>query len=156
EFIGKPPTKKLQSDLKGILVYLNPFGLAGEPAPASDSTPFLLVDDPSLFQGGETERTGIDPGRWAQGTYTRAQRDLASLNLGGQPLVVYLPSGSDFEFRNILAQANVRDSQDQPGQPPYISWNYLKELTVSQSMHISTQPFLLREYARHVAEVWLK
>jgi hypothetical protein len=33
---------------------------------------------------------------------------------------------------------------------------YPKELTLSQRMHISVNPFLLRRYTRHIADVWEK
>ena len=39
---------------------------------------------------------------------------------------------------------------------PRIHWNYYKDGTASKAMHISTNPFLLRRYARRVASLWEK
>ena len=68
--------------------------------------------------------------------------------------MIYTGLAPDFELKDLLPSANIREREDQPDSPPRIAWNYLDELTVSQGMHISTQPFLLRQYARHVADLW--
>jgi hypothetical protein len=51
---------------------------------------------------------------------------------------------------------SIFDSQDHQEHAAYISWNYLRELTYAQAMHVGTQPLLLRQCARHIAEVWEK
>src|SRR5262249_55224155 len=99
-------------------------------------------------------RLRIDPARWVQGPATRT-RDSMAANSGGEPMVVYTGAGMS-EFRQQLPQATISDAQNNPSGRASISWNYLTELALSQAMHMSTQPFLLRQYARHVAALWEK
>ena len=60
------------------------------------------------------------------------------------------------DAREMLPQACLFDSQDNPEHPPYIWWNCLKDLTVSKFNHVSNQAFYLRRYARRVAGLWEK
>jgi hypothetical protein len=62
----------------------------------------------------------------------------------------------NLETKDFLPQALIFDLQDHPEQPATISWNYLQELTKSEAMHVGMQPFFLRRYARHVADLWQK
>jgi hypothetical protein len=158
DLLGKLLPTEQDSSLMGVLLHLTPFGLQGEPAPGSAEPPFLLIHDRSLFQHAGGERLRLDPARWARGTATFALRDRNVDHVGGSPVVIYTTvlATTGPEVRDMLARSNIFDSLDQPQLPPYISWNYMLELTVSQGMHVSTQPFLLREYARHVAALWEK
>jgi hypothetical protein len=103
---------------------LPPFTLTGEP---NKPAPFLVIDDP---------------------VFLNYQRHSAE-----EPLVIYTtdlgPAGKE-----LLPQVCIFDSQDEPGHSPYIWWNTAKDLTASKLIHISTQPFYLRRYARRVAELW--
>jgi len=95
----------------------------------------------------------VVPARWAKVAYLRCRRDSMNVNVGGPPLVIYTGS-SPFELKDMLPEASIFDSQEHPEAIAYVSWNYLKDLTYSEGMHLSMQPFILREYARHIAEQW--
>ncbi len=95
----------------------------------------------------------IVPETWRPSSYTHSQRDDSNSNVGGQPVVIFTTT-SPFDLRDKLPEACVFDSQAQPDQLPRIWWNYLQELNYGQGMHVSMQPFLLREYANHIADLW--
>jgi len=95
----------------------------------------------------------VERAHWKMGSYTRCRRDTFNVDVGGEPLVIYT-AAAPFALRERLPQAALFDSQDHPEQLPYIWCNYLHELTYAQGMHLSMQPFLLREYSRHIAELW--
>jgi len=103
---------------------LTPFALAGEPL---KTIPFLVIDDPALL--------------------TTQHRSSA------EPLVIYTTDLGP-EVKELLPQVCILDSQEHTDAPPYIWWNSPKDLTSSKLMHVSTQPFYLRRYARRVAEIW--
>jgi len=103
---------------------LAPFALAGEPF---KSGPFLVIEDPPLLA---SQRHPSD-----------------------EPLLIYTTDLGP-EVKELLPQVCIFDSQEPPGTPPYIWWNSPKDLTDSKLMHISTQSFFLRRYARRVAEIW--
>ena len=95
----------------------------------------------------------VESAHWKRCSYTRCQRDTFNIDAGSEPLVIYT-AAAPFALRERLPQAALFDSQDSPEQLPHIWWNYLRELTYAQGMHLSMQPFLLREYSRHIAELW--
>jgi hypothetical protein len=95
----------------------------------------------------------VDPGRWVRSSFTRCRRDSFNVNVGAEPFVIYTGAEA-FELKDKLPQASIFDSQDHPQRLAYVSWNYLGELTPGEGMHLSLQPFLLREYARHIADLW--
>ena len=105
---------------------LAPFALVGEPLKAA---PFLVIEDPLLLSSGR--------------------------HSGAEPLIIYTTDLGQ-EVKELLPQACISDSLDHPEQPPAIWWNSPRDLTASKLMHISTQPFYLRRYARRVAEIWQK
>jgi hypothetical protein len=139
-----------ERELTSILRQTHPLALNSGGVPA---TPFLLVEDPALERDPGTARMNVRSNRWAQSSYTRCRRDSLDANAGGEPLVIY--AGADpFELKDYLPQASIFETQDHPEQLAYICWNYLRELTPGEGMHLSMQPFLLREYARHIADIW--
>jgi vitamin K-dependent gamma-carboxylase len=156
DLLAKLLPEEKDSALMGLLLHLTPFGIEGEPAPASDQTPFLLIHDRRIFQHADGERLRLDLALWRQGSATESTRDGATLQLGRKAPTIYMGDSADIGARDMLGQANFFDLQEAPEQLPHLSWNYMRELTVSQAMHVSTQPFLLREYARHIAYVWQK
>ena len=129
---------------------MNPFGIESE---ISSTSPFLVIEDASLIRETPAQPGRIDANAWVNGSYTRGEKDLAYVHVGKEPLVIHT---GDFglETKDLLPQAAIFDSLDPVPRLPSISWNYLKELTYAQGMHISMQPFLLRQYARHVATLW--
>jgi hypothetical protein len=141
-----------QVQMISVFRRMNPFGIESEGASAS---PFLVIEDARLFKKTSGQPWQIDPAAWVNGIYTRGEKDRSYVNAGGEPLVIYTRNVG-LEAKTILPRASILDAQDRPDRPPYISWNYLTELTTSQGMHISMQPFLLRRYARHVAGLWKK
>jgi hypothetical protein len=141
-----------EPELTSILRQSHPLALQGAKDPP---TPFLLIEDPALAQNPGSARMQVAPGQWSQAPYMHCARDSANLNVGGQPLVIYTGT-TPFELKDMLPPASIFEAQDLPQAPPYISWNYLSDLTYSEGMHLSMQPFILREYARHVADQWEK
>jgi vitamin K-dependent gamma-carboxylase len=139
-----------ERELTSILRQSHPLALMGGSDPP---TPFLLIEDPALSRNASTGKTQIVPETWRASSYTRSQRDESNLNVGGQPLVIFTDV-SPFELRDKLPAACIFDSQAQADQLPRIWWNYLRELNYGQGMHLSMQPFLLREYANHIADLW--
>ncbi|HXT41974.1 MAG TPA: HTTM domain-containing protein [Candidatus Angelobacter sp.] len=146
EFYGRDG----QAQMISVFRRMNPFGME---TGATSAAPFLVIEDARLFKKTSGQLWQINPAAWVNGTYTRGEKDRSYVNVGGEPLVLYTRSVG-LEAKTILPRASILDSQDRPDRSPYISWNYLTELTTSQGMHISMQPFLLRRYARHVAELW--
>ena len=139
-----------ERELASILRQTHPLGLQGGSDPP---VPFLLIEDASLAHNPGTVRMRVEPSRWHQSASTRSPRDSTQIEQVGQPLTIY--TGTEpFEMRESLPQAAIFDSQAHPEQLPRVWWNYLHELTFAQGANVSMQPFLLREYARHVAEFW--
>ena len=152
EVLNKLYGEAANAQIIPVLRQMNPFGLETE---SSNLSPFLVIEDSSLLAEDSTKPGRISASVWVNGAATRSEKDLLYLHVGKQPLVVYT---GDFgpEFKDMLPRTAVFDSLDHPDRPPYISWNYLKELSYAQGMHISMQPFLLRRYARHIATLWEK
>jgi hypothetical protein len=139
-----------ERELTSILRQTHPLALLGGSDPP---TPFLLIEDPALSRNASRSNMQVVPETWRPGSYTRSPRDESNLNLGGQPVVIFT-AVSPFDLRDKLPEACIFDSQAQPDQLPRIWWNYLRELNYGQGMHLSMQPFLLREYANHIADLW--
>jgi len=139
-----------ENELTSILRQTHPLALQGGANPA---VPFLLIEDSFLARNPGTARMRIEPGRWKQNSYTHSPQDSMSSVTGHHSLVVYTGNAL-FNLRTELPQACLFDSQEHSEKLPVIYWNYLRELTYAQGMHMSLQPFLLREYARHVADLW--
>jgi len=128
----------------------HPLALEGGPNPAS---PFLLIEDSALVDHPGSSRMRVEPARWVDSPYTTERHDSFAVSVGGRPLIVYA-SGTLFELKDKIPRASIFDSENQPAKPAVISWNYLDELTYSQGMHLGLQPFLLREYAQHISNLW--
>ena len=139
-----------ERELTSIMRQTHPLALHGGSIPAK---PFLLIEDGSLTHDAGTARMRVDLARWRQNNFTRCPRDTLDVNVGFQPLVIYTGS-TPFELKDQLPTATIFDSQDHPEELARISWNYLRELTSAEGMHLSMQPFLLRTYARHIARLW--
>jgi hypothetical protein len=131
---------------------MHPFGMQED---RSVSAPFLLIEDESLFHQRPTRLPEVKRDAWKSGDPTRGKSGPQYAHVGGEPLVIHIADIS-IETRSMLPQACIFDSADDPEESPFISWDYLKDLTLSKGMHISTHPFLLRRYARIVAKEWQK
>jgi vitamin K-dependent gamma-carboxylase len=137
-----------------VLRRVTPFGMDADISP---DVPFLVIDDETLYHPGATNPTRVDRRSWVNSACTRSPNGAgpAEVNVGQEPLVIYAVDIT-VETKDFLPQALIFDLQDHPEQPAAISWNYLQELSTSEAMHVSMQPFFLRRYARHVADLWQK
>jgi uncharacterized membrane protein YphA (DoxX/SURF4 family) len=137
-----------------VLRRVSPFGMDSDNSP---DVPFLVIDDESLYHPAVPKPTSVDRKLWVNSASTRSPNGFgpAEVNVGQEPLVIYAVD-INLETKDFLPQALIFDLQDHPEQPAAISWNYLQELSKSEAMHVSMQPFFLRRYARHVADVWQK
>lgn len=137
-----------------VLRRVSPFGTDANISP---NIPFLVIDDETLYHPAEPNPTRIDRKAWVNGAATRSPIGAgpAEVNVGQEPLVIYAVD-INVETEDFLPKALIFDLQDHPEQPAAISWNYLQELSKSEAMHVSMQPFFLRRYARHVADLWQK
>jgi vitamin K-dependent gamma-carboxylase len=130
---------------------VHPFGMQNASAV---SAPFLVVEDRALFHSSAARLPEIDRAAWKSSDYARAKGE-KYIQKGGEALVIHTPE-IDLEMRTRLPQVCILESQRTDAEPVSISWDYLKDVPVSKGMHISTQPFLLRRYARRVATLWEK
>ena len=137
-----------------VLRRITPFGTEADSPP---NALFLVIDDEALYHPAATNSTRIDRRAWVNGPCTRCPGGAGPHGgkRGPDPLVIYA-ADINLETKDLLPQAVIFDSQDHPEQPAYFSWNYLKELTMSEGMHVGMQPFFLRRYAQHVADLWQK
>jgi hypothetical protein len=145
-WLNQLPANREDPPIDSALRQMAPLALQGEPDLAPQ---FLVIEDSALFSGRTVAEYHVNPARWVEGARA-ASEPLSEINLGHQPLEIY-SGGSVFELKEYLPSAAIID---QAGQQPTINWNYLKELTLSEGMNVSMQPFLLRRYARHVANLW--
>ena len=111
--------------------------------------PFLVLEDPTVAAktpngGGRVAR---EAWRSGEGTTDRFRPTPEGV------LVAYL-SDIGMEAKEFLPPVYAVDSQDRPGSGTLVRWNHYRELTGSQILHCSFQPFFLRRYAVHVADRW--
>jgi vitamin K-dependent gamma-carboxylase len=137
--------------MKSFLRRMHPFATKNEPAPTA---PFLLIDDPGVFTASSELSIRLDRGGWKAGEHTRGLAGPKYVHAGGEPIILHFALTP--EFRPALPRTCIVDAQVGPPEPPVISWDYRREMSTSKQMHISTQPFLLRRYARRVADAWEK
>ena len=122
---------------------------------ASISAPFLVIEDPPLFRESQPHLLTINTDAWK--SFPAAASQNRYRHRGGEPLIIYTAAVSFApETRKLLPQFCVSDSLDSLTDPPKINYDILAELSRSQAMHVSTNPFLLQRYARHVAALWEK
>jgi len=117
------------------------------------SAPFLLIEDVSLVPQPDTEQKQVSRTGWRGGQATIEESDGGDIHIGGPPLIIYARK-FNLNTRSLVPQYSIFDSAFRAGELPYVDWNYSNAVGTSKSMHISTQPFLLRRYARCVAELW--
>ena len=118
--------------------------------------PLLVVDDEALFIQASTnsfEPPRLDRAAWKTGPDTLDAQVPRSASNGRDPLLI-LSTEAQLDENRHLGEVYVTEAQNQPDQPVQLRWNYKRELTLENVMHLSMQPFLLRRYARHVADVW--
>jgi vitamin K-dependent gamma-carboxylase len=140
-----------QGNGKGLslLRRTHPFALSKE---VPVSAPFLVIDDPPLFQESPSKVPILNRATW-KGTGPAFAAATPYLNTGGEPIILHIVAPTT-ENRSIFPPVCIMDSAEHPGELPQISWDNLRDLSLSKTMHISTNPFLLRRYAERVANLW--
>jgi hypothetical protein len=138
-----------------LLRRLQPFALGGSPPL---STPLLVIEDPVLLPRGSSSNAPgrvprIDRSAWKPGPENHSGNSSRLTHLGGEPMLI-VTTEAQLESEIGLQPAFLEASQDRGGESLQIRWNPRVDLTPDLLMHVSLQPFLLRRYARHVAEWW--
>jgi hypothetical protein len=119
------------------------------------TAPFLVIEDAALLQETRPHFQTVNADAWKSSNATLCQKRYT--NEGANPLVIYFSRANlSPEPRKLLPSFCLIDSEDSPDERPKISCDILAELSVPQAMHLSTNPFLLRRYARRVADQWEK
>lgn len=134
-------------ELKPFLRRLPPFAFHPQ---SNSSALFLVIEDKPLFD--DQKNFHLSRSIWKQGPATLAAHS-SFQNIGAEPLVIFTEQPGP-EARDTLPEACVMDRQDHPEAPPEIWWNTIRDASISKALHISTQPFYLRRYARRVAALW--
>lgn len=137
----------------GILRRLPPFtGRSVLPK----EVPFIVIEDAPLFEKTESLGKRLDRTAWSKLREPMPDTRHSWQHVNGSPLVIYT-ADLNFSHRSEFPEACVvfRDGAGQVSSPK-ISWDYHRSLGTSKGMHISTQPFLLRRYARQLASKWEK
>lgn len=114
---------------------------------------FLWIDDPAVMQAGSKTPTRIDRRQWHSGPATLGQIDSRRIDVNGSPLILHaedpVEAGAPYP-----EQATLWQSTTATDTAPEIRWDTPSHLGVSKTMHVGVNPFLLRRYARHVADTW--
>ncbi len=141
---------KSDGQMLSMLRRTQPFELAGTPPVPG---PFLVIEDAGVIQRGADGLPRVVRGAWKNGPATRPPGGSRYAYVGGEPIILHTVELS-FQTMPVFPDSSIVDSQAHPEQPPFIPWNYMEDVTVSKAMHIGMQPFLLRRYARRVADLW--
>ena len=141
-----------QGNGKGLplLRRTHPFVLTVDQPDVPSAAPFLLIDDPALFEDSPVKVPILKRTSWKSPALSKKYS-----HLGAEPIVL-LVIAPTVDTRSIFPPVCIMDSADNPGDSPKISWDILRDLSLSKAMHISTNPFLLRRYAERVAMLWQK
>ena len=116
--------------------------------------PFIVIEDAPLFVKTDGIPERLDRRAWETLQLPIPDPGHPWTHVNGAPLVIYT-ADFDFKHRHEFPQACVTyQDDDASASPPRISWDYHRSLGTSKGMHISTQPFLLRRYARQLASDW--
>jgi vitamin K-dependent gamma-carboxylase len=132
-----------------LLRRLHPFALSVDQLTVPTAAPFLQIDDPALFEDGPANVPILKRSTWKSPAHSKKYT-----HLGSEPIIL-LVMAPTVENRSIFPPVCVMDSAENQ-EPPKISWDILRDLSISKAMHISTNPFLLRRYAKRVALLWQK
>ena len=140
------------SQMISPLRLMDPFALEGG---RHQPVPFLLIEDPRLFDQSRKQIWQLDRPVWKHGQSTRNQRSILDGSGADEPLIIYTGE-IGLEARDMLPQFCIFDSQDHPERLAYIYWNSLKDLTISKLIRVSSHAFYLRRYAQRIANLWEK
>jgi uncharacterized membrane protein YphA (DoxX/SURF4 family) len=145
------------AEIQPLLRRLQPFALEGA---APVATPLFLIEDPLLMSlqvptKSSSRLPRVNRSAWKPGPENYGGSTSGIQHSGGEPMLV-LTTETLLESGTEMPAAFLQESQDRLGAAPQIRWNPMSELTQELRMHVSLQPFLLRRYARHVADLWEK
>ena len=121
--------------------------------PPPEGAPFLLVHDADLLEELPNRTHRVRRQLWQSTQFTRGEIE-RHWNYSHQNTLVLYTDELDFEGRVQFPDAIVLHRSTWSDSIPRIHWNYVPELGPSKGMHISNNPFLLRRYARKVADRW--
>lgn len=133
--------------LMPVIRRMDPWAMtaSGPPPPG----PFLVVEDRALMKpvdpnGGDL-LPRIQPAAW--------RGDPEGGSSPGPLRVLHQPLG--MSEGDLLPRWYVTGGPDASGVDRLeVRWNLFRDVSPSKGMHVSTQPFLLRRYARRVADAW--
>jgi vitamin K-dependent gamma-carboxylase len=128
----------------GTLRRIHPFGFENAAATAA---PFMVIEDPLLLGEEQSHLPILNRDTW------KSPEKLTTS--GGGALTIYTLL-RDMEHRTRLPAVCLIQIVGNPQVPPHISWDLLRDISLSQAMHVSTNPFLLHKYASRVASLWQK
>jgi hypothetical protein len=139
-------------DGKGLKVLrrMAPFS---DPTTHQRETPFLFIEDEPLLETQPDQTMKLRRAAWKFGPHLQCEMDYKWKHIYGTGIVIHTPD-FDFENRALFPQACLVHYLGAIPEAPLISWDYLRDLGPSKSMHISSQPFLLQRYARWLADSW--
>jgi vitamin K-dependent gamma-carboxylase len=123
---------------------IHPFGFENVAAPAA---PFMLIEDPLLFKEAQPHSLMLNRDTW------KTPEKATSFDLGALTVYTLL---RDVEDRRRLPAICLVQPVGSGQEPAHVSWDPLRDISLSQAMHISTNPFLLQRYASRVADLWQK
>ena len=115
--------------------------------------PFLWIEDSRLVSGAHPALPRIQLEKWIPSPAFRGRMDDHRIDEGAEPVVV-LVERPEHEPLPMPAMASLWDSASKPDRPTEIRWDGLTDAGNSKYMHVSLNPFLLRRYARRVADAW--
>ncbi len=125
----------------GTLRRVDPFALENGSTPAG---PLMVIDDPALFKEAESHIPLLNRDLWK------------NLEMSTNTALAIYTVLRDPEDRKRLPAVSLVQPVEHPAIRPRVSWDVLRDLSVSQAMHISTNPFLLQRYAMRIAQLWEK
>ena len=115
--------------------------------------PFLWIEDPAVLVGRHPELPRLLSDRWVSGPATRGRMDAGRVDEGGEPVVLLVERPEHVPVA-MEAPFTVWDAVSDPGRGPEVWWDGLSDAGHSKYLHVSLNPFLLRRYARRVADAW--
>ena len=135
-----------------ILRRSDPFPL--QPAVAQGKV-FLLIEDKALFADPPVPVPRLLASAWRNGSEGVTAIPAAASD-SGPAVVLAEPVGYDFADLLPAFYLAASGPGSPAGKPPEVRWNLFRDAGMSKAMHLSVQPFLMRRYARRVAEAWEK
>ncbi len=136
---------------------MTPFLRRSHPFPTgyddASPNPFLWIEDARLLVGQHPALPRIQPNLWKITPALLGTMDERRIDEGGTPVVLMVERPRHAPLP-MPAPFTLWDDAAEPERPPEIRWDGLADAGQSKYMHVSLNPFLLRRYARRVADAW--